>query len=246
MIERGTLPHQRAVTGTLATLPSGRRAEMRRRDTVVGPVAGSPTARVARAASLTGQTVAVTRARAQTSELARRLRELGAEVVQAPVIRIQPLADGGTGLQSPPLDLSPYDLICLTSPNGVAQLFERLAQSDRHPTDARALAGASVAAIGPGTAGRWPSTASPPTSSPSATWPSRWWGAGRAADPPRAGRPAREARDVLPTPCGPAAPRWTCWPCTKRSPSRSPRRRSPRRWPPTTSPSRHPRPCASS
>ncbi len=68
------------------------------------------------------------------------------------MIRIQPLADGGTGLQPPPLDLSPYDLICLTSPNGVAQLFERLAQSDRHPTDARALAGARVAAIGPGTA----------------------------------------------------------------------------------------------
>ena len=53
---------------------------------------------------------------------------------------------------NPPLDLSPYDLICLTSPNGVAHLFERLAQSDRHPTDARALAGARVAAIGPGTA----------------------------------------------------------------------------------------------
>jgi uroporphyrinogen III methyltransferase/synthase len=68
------------------------------------------------------------------------------------VIRTQPLADGGTGLQSPPLDLSPYDLICVTSPNGVAQLFERLAQSGHHPADARALAGARVAAIGPGTA----------------------------------------------------------------------------------------------
>jgi uroporphyrinogen III methyltransferase/synthase len=68
------------------------------------------------------------------------------------VIRIQPLADGGAGLQSTPLDLSPYDLICLTSPNGVAHLFQRLAQSDRHPADARALAGARVAAIGPGTA----------------------------------------------------------------------------------------------
>ena len=101
---------------------------------------------------LSGRTVAVTRARAQTSGLARRLRELGAEVVQAPVIRIQPLADGGTGLHPPPLDLSPYDLICLTSPNGVAQLFERLAQSGHHPADARALAGARVAAIGPGTA----------------------------------------------------------------------------------------------
>ncbi len=100
---------------------------------------------------LSGRAVAVTRARAQASGLARQLQALGATVVQAPVIRIQPITEGGSG-QSAPLDLSPYDLICLTSPNGVAYLFERLAQSGRPPTDARALAGAQVAAIGPGTA----------------------------------------------------------------------------------------------
>ena len=43
-----------------------------------------------------------------------------------------------------------YDLICLTSPNGVRLLFARLAAEGR---DARALAGARVAAIGPGTSG---------------------------------------------------------------------------------------------
>ena len=42
-----------------------------------------------------------------------------------------------------------YDLVCLTSPNGVRFLFERMAAAGR---DARALAGARVAAIGPGTA----------------------------------------------------------------------------------------------
>src|SRR5207253_6824811 len=42
-------------------------------------------------------------------------------------------------------DVGAYDLVCLTSPNGVRLLFERL-------RDARALAGATVAAIGPGTA----------------------------------------------------------------------------------------------
>jgi uroporphyrinogen III methyltransferase/synthase len=153
IVERGTLPHQRTVTGTLATIAGQAQAEEIRAPaiTVVGAVAGLAAELAWRAPlPLSGRTVAVTRARAQTSGLARRLRELGAEVVQAPVIRIQPLADGG--LQSTPLDLSPYDLICLTSANGVAQLFERLAQSDRHPADARALAGARVAAIGPGTA----------------------------------------------------------------------------------------------
>ena len=151
IVERGTLPNQRTVTGTLATIAECAGAEGIRAPaiTVVGAVAGlTPELAWCAPRPLSGRTVAVTRARAQTSALARRLRELGAEVVQAPVIRIQPLADP----LATPLDLSPYDLICLTSPNGVAGLFERLAQSDRHPTDARALAGARVAAIGPGTA----------------------------------------------------------------------------------------------
>jgi uroporphyrinogen III methyltransferase/synthase len=76
------------------------------------------------------------------SGLASRLAELGAEVIQAPTIRIQPLP-------VEPLDPSPYDLICLTSPNGVGLLFERLAAGGR---DARSLAGARIGAIGPGTA----------------------------------------------------------------------------------------------
>jgi uroporphyrinogen III methyltransferase/synthase len=91
---------------------------------------------------LDGRTVAVTRARAQASGLASRLRELGADVVETPAIRIEPL----------PVDvpvLETYDLICLTSPNGVRLLFERLAEQRR---DARAFGGATVAAIGPGTA----------------------------------------------------------------------------------------------
>ncbi len=84
----------------------------------------------------------MTRARAQTSGLASTLRALGAEVVEAPAIRIVPLAGPAPALER-------YDLVCLTSPNGVRILFERLAEDGR---DARALAGARVAAIGPGTA----------------------------------------------------------------------------------------------
>ena len=91
---------------------------------------------------LSGVTVAVTRARAQASGLAAALRELGAQALEAPAIRIAPL-DG------PVPDLSRYDLVCLTSPNGVRLLLERMAAAG---LDARALAGARVAAIGPGTA----------------------------------------------------------------------------------------------
>jgi uroporphyrinogen III methyltransferase/synthase len=151
IVERGTLPSQRTVTGTLASI-----AEMAQREdvkapaiTVVGPVAGlgeelewwEGGVRY----PLSGHTVAVTRARAQVSGLARRLEELGATVVQAPVIRT------GT-LPGPPPDLGRYDLVCFTSPNAVAALFDRLAQATELPRDARAFAGSRVAAIGPGTA----------------------------------------------------------------------------------------------
>jgi uroporphyrinogen III methyltransferase / synthase len=145
VVESGTLPSQRTVTGTLQTIAEIVRAEAVRAPsiTVVGPVATlSEQLSWLAPRPLAGRTVAVTRARAQSSALARRLEALGAEVIQAPVIRVQPLP-------GPALDPSPYDLICLTSPNGVAGLFERLAAGGR---DARSLAGARVAAIGPGTA----------------------------------------------------------------------------------------------
>jgi uroporphyrinogen III methyltransferase / synthase len=145
VVERGTLPQQRTVTGTLATIASRAHAEDVKPPsiTVVGPVvemAGKLQWRPP--GPLDGRTVAVTRARAQASGLARRLSELGARVIEAPAIRIEPLP-------GEPLDPAPYDLICLTSPNGVGCLFECLAAGGR---DARALAHARIAAIGPGTA----------------------------------------------------------------------------------------------
>ena len=93
-------------------------------------------------APLAGLTVAVTRARPQASALAQRLSSLGADVIEAPAIEMQPLKT-----EIP--QLSSYDLLCLTSPNGVYIFFETLSKSGR---DARALSGLTVAAIGPGTA----------------------------------------------------------------------------------------------
>jgi uroporphyrinogen III methyltransferase/synthase len=145
IVERGTLPGQRTVVGTLATIADVARDQDVRAPsiTIVGPVAAlagelawlppSP---------LAGLTVAVTRARASASGLARRLESLGARVVQAPAIRTVPLP-------GPAPDLARYDLLCLTSPVGVDALFARLRADGR---DARALAGTRVAAIGPGTA----------------------------------------------------------------------------------------------
>jgi uroporphyrinogen III methyltransferase / synthase len=145
VVERGTLPEQRVVSGTLATIASAAADAAIRAPAlvVVGAVAGLRE-RLGwfESRPLAGVTVAVTRARAQASGLASRLADLGATVVEAPAIRIVPL-DG------PAPSFSRYDLVCLTSPNGVRLLFSRLAAAG---LDARALAGARVAAIGPGTA----------------------------------------------------------------------------------------------
>jgi uroporphyrinogen III methyltransferase / synthase len=146
VIERGTLPGQRVVSGTLETIAqvaadAGIRAPA---ISLFGAVA-SLRRNLAwfESRPLSGRTIAVTRARAQASGLALRLRELGAEVIEAPAIRISPLEGELPG------NLGDYDLVCLTSPNGVRCLFDRLTAAG---LDARALHRARVAAIGPGTA----------------------------------------------------------------------------------------------
>jgi uroporphyrinogen III methyltransferase/synthase len=150
-IERGTWPGQRTVAATLGTI-----AEAVEREAVKAPaliVVGEVAERRQQLEwlerrPLHGRRVVVTRARAQASGFAATLRSLGAEVVELPAIRIEPRIDsdevkclaGGVGA---------YDLLCLTSPNGVRLLFEAMEHAG---LDARALAGVTVAAIGPGTA----------------------------------------------------------------------------------------------
>ena len=146
VVERGTLPEQRVVSATLASIAdvaagAGVRAPA---VVVVGRVVEMRDALAwFESRPLAGLSVAVTRARAQTSGLASRLTELGAAVIEAPAIEIVPLD------VMPMPDVRGYDLVCLTSPNGVQLLFSRL---EAGGLDARALAGARVAAIGPGTA----------------------------------------------------------------------------------------------
>ncbi|MBS1892850.1 MAG: uroporphyrinogen-III synthase, partial [Actinobacteria bacterium] len=150
-IERGTWPGQRTVTATLGTI-----AETVEREAIKAPaliVVGAVAARREALAwlerrPLHGRTVVVTRARAQASGLAKTLRGLGANVVELPAIRIESRV-GADEVQDAATAIRDYDLICLTSPNGVKLLFEALADAGR---DARSLSDATVAAIGPGTA----------------------------------------------------------------------------------------------
>jgi uroporphyrinogen III methyltransferase / synthase len=153
VIERGTLPDQRVVTGTLAEIADRAEAEEIRPPalTVVGPVAEfrDQLAWVERA-PLHGRRIVITRARAQASGLAARLAELGAEVAEAPAIRIVPrLEDPSVKRAIASLAAGEFEIVCLTSPNGAELLFQALAEAGH---DARAFAGTTLAAIGPGTA----------------------------------------------------------------------------------------------
>jgi uroporphyrinogen III methyltransferase/synthase len=149
VVERGTLPGQRTVTAPLAEIATAAADVRPPAVTLVGPVARlrEGLAWIERR-PLHGRRVVVTRARAQASGLAATLRGLGADVLEAPAIRIDPRPVEGE-IARVADTIADYDVICLTSPNGVALLFEALAARGR---DARALAGAMVAAIGPGTA----------------------------------------------------------------------------------------------
>jgi uroporphyrinogen III methyltransferase/synthase len=180
-IERGTWAGQRTVVATLGTI-----ADAVAREEIKAPalvVVGAVAARREDLAwlerrPLHGRRVVVTRARAQASGLAATLRDLGAEVVELPAIRIEPRIESEE-VRRAVESISEYSLICVTSPNGAHLLFDALASGaagaepsaaagrDAVPSsgaerlgagdaaasrlDARALANATIAAIGPGT-----------------------------------------------------------------------------------------------
>ncbi len=141
-VQWGTRPEQRTTRATLATLADHPLASPS--VIVVGSVAGEDLSWY-EGRPLFGRRVVVTRARAQASALAGRLRELGADVIETPTIAIAGPADGGAALGAALARVASYDWLVLTSPNGVARTFDLV-------PDARALAGVSVAAVGTGTA----------------------------------------------------------------------------------------------
>jgi uroporphyrinogen III methyltransferase/synthase len=99
---------------------------------------------------LYGRGVLVTRPRERSSDLARALKDLGAEVVLAPAIEPTPFED------DPKLEDvierargGGFSWIAFASPTGVESFFAALVRAGG---DARALAGTKIAAVGPTTA----------------------------------------------------------------------------------------------
>ena len=99
---------------------------------------------------LFGKRIVVTRARKQAGKLSARLRELGADVIELPTIRIEPPSDLREFAELVQ-DAHSYDWIIFTSVNGVDAFFEIFFKLY---DDAREIGGAKIAAIGPATAQR--------------------------------------------------------------------------------------------
>lgn len=162
LVQWGTWPQQRTVTGTLSDV-----YDLAQAAGLTAPVAAiiGPVVRLREELAwfdrrpLFGKRVLITRSRVQASLLRELLAEQGAETLELPTIEIAPLPDytdldaalGRYGLlpfDNPFGKISNYWLI-FASVNAVAAVFERLELAGQ---DARALAGATVAAIGPATA----------------------------------------------------------------------------------------------
>jgi uroporphyrinogen III methyltransferase/synthase len=96
---------------------------------------------------LFGKRVVVTRTRQQIGAVSKQLADLGADVIELPTIRItEPTnpVEFGELVQ----DCHTYDWIVFSSPNGVEAFFKMF---DKLFDDARAIGGARIAVIGPGT-----------------------------------------------------------------------------------------------
>lgn len=101
---------------------------------------------------LRGKRVVVTRTRRQASDLSRRLRDLGADVLEMPTIRTEPSqGDDAREFARMVVDVNTYEWLIFTSPNAVEYFFEAFYKIR---SDAREIGGARIAAVGPGTAAK--------------------------------------------------------------------------------------------
>src|SRR5204863_3791929 len=153
MVQWGTTGRQHSIEGTLATI-----GEVAAREKI-----GPPTVAVIgevvslrkklnwfERRPLFGRRMVVTRTREQASQLSRQLRDLGAEVLEIPTIKLEP-PTRREDLVDALLELNAYEWLIFTSPNGVTTFFEYFF---RRFHDMRDIGGARIAAIGPATANK--------------------------------------------------------------------------------------------
>jgi uroporphyrinogen III methyltransferase/synthase len=153
LIYNGTLPTQETIPGSLDEIARRAKDGQDRRTAilVVGRVAAlREHLRWFDARPLFGKRVLVTRPREQAGELVELLESLGAEAIEAPLIRIAPPEDFAP-LDEACLSAGTFDWIIFSSANSVDAFMARL-----HAVglDLRALKGVNVCAVGTATSSR--------------------------------------------------------------------------------------------
>jgi uroporphyrinogen III methyltransferase / synthase len=149
----GTLPMQQTIVGTLETIAAMTRQTAERRPgvLVVGRVAAlRQHLQWFDSRPLFGKRIVVTRPREQAAELIEQIEAMGAEAVEAPMIRVVPPDDYGP-LDAACRDVAMFDLIVFSSVNAVDSFVQRLLAS---PHDLRELKGVTLCSVGPATAAR--------------------------------------------------------------------------------------------
>ncbi|HEY3761050.1 MAG TPA: uroporphyrinogen-III C-methyltransferase [Verrucomicrobiae bacterium] len=153
VVQHGTLGKQKSVSGTLATI-----AALAKEKKISPPalvVLGDVVKLRAKLnwaenRPLSGKRIVLTRSRMQMQKFAKKLAELGADVLEIPAIKgVDP--DNKNDFIDALLSLNSYDWLVFTSPNGVHVFFELFF---RRFKDLRDLGGAKIAAVGPATAAK--------------------------------------------------------------------------------------------
>lgn len=153
VIFRGTHPAQQTWQGTLEELATRVRHSPPREPAIL--VAGRVAAlrdhlRWFDERPLFGRRVVVTRPREDAPELVDRLAALGADAIEAPMIRMVAPEDYGP-LDEALMSLDQYDWVVFTSVNAVDHFMSRLLAG---PGDTRALKGVRLCTVGPATRDR--------------------------------------------------------------------------------------------
>ena len=149
----GTLPTQETIAATLSEIVDiVKRAEDRRPAMlIVGRVVAlREHLRWFDARPLFGRRVLVTRPQEQAVELTERLEEMGADAIEAPMIRIVPPDDYGP-LDAACAGVAEFDWIVFASGNAADAFIARLLAG---PQDLRALKGVKLCVVGAATAER--------------------------------------------------------------------------------------------
>ncbi len=155
VVQWGATPRQRSVRSTVGQLADDVRDSgcYAPAIIVIGQVAGIDEAGMQTYTHrpLFGKRIVITRTRTQASSHAAHLSALGAEILEAPTLRIEEPDDATWAKIDDALrHLDRYDWLVLTSANGVAMLADRMAHLG---LDSRSFAPVKIAAIGNATGG---------------------------------------------------------------------------------------------